>query len=71
MVHFYVAAYSPEDKKGEGGGLQEEGEEIELLELPYAEAMGMINRGEIIDAKTVILLQYAALAGIFGSPPTA
>jgi len=64
MLHFYVAAYSPEDKKSDGGGLAEEGEHIELLELPYTEATSMMARGEIIDAKTVILLQYARLHGL-------
>lgn len=64
-LHFYVAAYTPEDRKGRGGGLAEEGEHIELLELRYQEAMEMISRGEIIDAKTVILLQYAGLEGLF------
>ena len=64
MLHFYVAAYSPAQKKSTGGGLAEEGEHIELLELPYSEAMAMVERGEIIDAKTVILLQYAGLHGL-------
>jgi nudix-type nucleoside diphosphatase (YffH/AdpP family) len=64
MLHFYVAAYTPEDKKSTGGGLADEGEIIDLLELPYAEAMAMIVRGEIMDAKTVILLQHAGLQGL-------
>ena len=63
-LHFFLAAYRQQDKKGKGGGLEDEGEFIDLLELPYVEAMAMITRGEIIDAKTVILLQYAALKGI-------
>ena len=46
---------------GDGGGLESEGEEIGVLELPFDEAMAMIERGEIADAKTIILLQYAAL----------
>ncbi len=65
-LHLFIAPYKPEDKQGRGGGLEEEGEHIELLELPYAEAMEMVTRGEIIDAKTVILLQHAGLSGLFG-----
>ena len=44
-----------------GGGVEAEGEEIEVLELPIDEALAMIERGDIVDAKTIILLQYAAL----------
>ena len=64
MLHFYVAAYTPVDKKKEGGGLKEEGEQIEPEELPYGKAMEMVQRGEINDAKTVLLLQYAGLHGL-------
>jgi GDP-mannose pyrophosphatase NudK len=51
---------------GSGGGLQDEGEDIELVRLPFAEAMRMVGTGEIADAKTVMLLQYAALKRVFG-----
>jgi hypothetical protein len=44
-----------------GGGLASEGEEIEVLELSMDEAMAMISDGRIVDAKTIMLLQYAAL----------
>jgi nudix-type nucleoside diphosphatase (YffH/AdpP family) len=57
----FVAAYSPADCKGNGGGLAEEGEDIEVLELDFDIAYGMIASGEIIDAKTIMLLQYAKL----------
>jgi nudix-type nucleoside diphosphatase (YffH/AdpP family) len=60
----FVAPYSPADRKGKGGGLAEEGEDIEVLELPFADAYAMVERGEIIDAKTIILLQYAKLSGL-------
>jgi len=49
-----------------GGGLQDEGEDIELVRMPFAEAMRQVGTGEIADAKTVMLLQYAALKAVFG-----
>jgi nudix-type nucleoside diphosphatase (YffH/AdpP family) len=58
----YIADYSPEDCISAGGGHFSEGEDIAVLELPLDTAMTMVARGEILDAKTVILLQYAALA---------
>jgi GDP-mannose pyrophosphatase NudK len=48
-----------------GGGLADEGEDIEILRLPFAEALRMVESGEIADAKTVMLLQYAELKGVF------
>ena len=60
-LHFFVAEYDAAMRVGDGGGLESEGEEIGVLELPFDEAMAMIERGEIADAKTIILLQYAAL----------
>jgi len=61
---FFVAQYEPKDRTGDGGGLEEEGEDIEVLEPTLDEALAMIERGEIIDAKTILLLQYAKLAGL-------
>ncbi len=49
----------------QGGGLADEGEDIEILRLPFAEALKQCETGEIADAKTVMLLQYAALKGVF------
>ena len=60
-MHLYVAHYSAESRTADGGGLADEGEDIEVLELPLGDAVAMIARGEICDAKTIILLQYAAL----------
>lgn len=60
-LHFFVAEYDPADRAGDGGGLAEEGEDIEVLELPFDEALAMLARGEIVDAKTIMLLQYAQL----------
>jgi nudix-type nucleoside diphosphatase (YffH/AdpP family) len=60
-LHFFVAEYEPEMRIGDGGGLADEGEEIEVLELSIDEALAMIADGRIVDAKTIMLLQYAAL----------
>ena len=51
-------------KIGNGGGLADEEEDIEVLELPINDAMEMINTGEIRDAKTIMLLQYIKLQHI-------
>ncbi|MGI9287708.1 MAG: NUDIX domain-containing protein, partial [Pseudomonadales bacterium] len=64
-IYFFIAEYSPDARIGGGGGLEGDGEDIEVLELPFAEALQMIQRGEICDAKTIMLLQYAALNQIF------
>ncbi len=61
---FFVAEYSACDRIGDGGGLAHEGEEIEILEPTLEEALSMIERGDIIDTKTILLLQYAKLAGL-------
>jgi nudix-type nucleoside diphosphatase (YffH/AdpP family) len=61
ILHFFVAAYEPAMRVGSGGGIADEGEEIEVLELPIDEALAMIADGRIVDAKTIMLLQYAAL----------
>ena len=60
-LYFFVGEYFDEDKRSAGGGLQDEGEEIEVLELPLDEALAMIDTGEICDGKTIMLLQYAKL----------
>jgi nudix-type nucleoside diphosphatase (YffH/AdpP family) len=60
-LYFFVAEYDAGSKVGDGGGLEDEGEDIEVLELDFDEAMAMIRRGEIVDGKTIMLMQYAAL----------
>ncbi|MBX9650199.1 MAG: GDP-mannose pyrophosphatase [Xanthobacteraceae bacterium] len=60
-LHFFVAEYEPAMRVSAGGGLASEGEDIEVLELPIDEALAMIADGRIADAKTIMLLQYAAL----------
>ncbi|MBX5149980.1 NUDIX domain-containing protein [Rhizobium lentis] len=61
VVHFFAALIDTADRVAEGGGLDEEHEDIEVLEIPLDEAAGMIETGEIFDAKTIMLLQWAAL----------
>ena len=60
-LHFFVAEYDPASRPGSGGGVAEEGEDIEVLELTMERAMAMMASGEIADGKTIMLLQYAAL----------
>ncbi|MEH2503433.1 nudix-type nucleoside diphosphatase (YffH/AdpP family) [Bradyrhizobium sp. AZCC 1578] len=61
-LHFFVAEYEAAMRVGDGGGLADEGEDIEVLELPIDQALAMISDGRIVDAKTIMLLQYAALS---------
>jgi nudix-type nucleoside diphosphatase (YffH/AdpP family) len=61
ILYFFVAEYAKDMKVSEGGGLQEESENIEVLELPFQKALAMMHSGEIRDAKTIMLLQYAQL----------
>ena len=58
LVYFFIAEYTAGMKKGNGGGLEEEEENIEVLEIDFDQALHMINTGEIKDAKTIMLLQY-------------
>jgi nudix-type nucleoside diphosphatase (YffH/AdpP family) len=60
-LHFFVAEYDPSMRVGDGGGIVEEGEDIEVMELSIDQALAMISDGRIVDAKTIMLLQYAAL----------
>lgn len=60
-LHYYCAPYTAGDKHGEGGGLEEEGEDIEVMEVDFADALSWIESGKINDAKTILLLQHAAL----------
>jgi nudix-type nucleoside diphosphatase (YffH/AdpP family) len=63
-ITFFVAPYAPGDRIGAGGGLIEEGEDIEVFETTVDEALAMVARGEIIDAKTILLLYYAKATGL-------
>ncbi|HEX6773256.1 MAG TPA: NUDIX domain-containing protein [Acidobacteriaceae bacterium] len=65
-LFFFIAAYDAANKIAAGGGQRAEGEDIDIVELSIDEAMRAIERGEIVDGKTIILLQYAYIS-IFGS----
>lgn len=65
-VHFFVAEYSDAMKVSDGGGLAHEQENIDVLELPFAQTMAMIESGDICDGKTIMLLQYAQLNNLCG-----
>ncbi|MCY0968195.1 GDP-mannose pyrophosphatase NudK [Chryseobacterium wangxinyae] len=58
ILHFFVAEYSSEMKITNGGGLEDEGENIEVLEINFEKALEMIDSGEIKDAKTIMLIQH-------------
>lgn len=60
-LHFFVAEYDPSRRLNDGGGLAHEGEDIDVLELPLAQAMQMVADGRICDGKTIMLLQHARL----------
>ncbi len=61
IIHYFTAEYTDEMKVNDGGGLATESEEIEVLEIDLDEALSMIADGNIKDAKTIILLQYAKI----------
>lgn len=65
ILYLFIAAYDNSMKIHEGGGVVDEQENIEVLEMPFEEAYGMIRTGEIRDAKTVLLLQHLKLRQIF------
>ena len=60
-IHYFMADYSADDRVGSGGGLADEGEDIEVLEVAFDEALAWVGDGRIRDAKTILLLQHAAL----------
>ena len=60
-LSLFLADYDSEQMRHSGGGFADEGEDIEVLELSLREALDMVRHGEIVDAKTIILLQHAAL----------
>lgn len=61
LLYFFVVEYSHAMKSGQGGGLEHDQENIEVLELPFQDALEMIRDGRIKDGKTIMLLQYAKL----------
>lgn len=63
-LYFYVAEYWRDQRAGDGGGDHTEGEDIEVVELPFERALQMIGDGEIMDGKTIMLLLYAQSTGL-------
>ncbi len=64
ILYFFIAVYEDRMKIGNGGGAEDETENIEVLELSFPHALEMVRTGEIRDAKTIMLLQYAQINGI-------
>ena len=64
-LYFFIAEYADEDRSGTGGGLADEGEDIQVLEWPFEKALAAIRSGEIQDAKTIMLIQHLALQSVF------
>ena len=64
ILYFFIAAYAKSMKVSDGGGVEHEQENIEVLEIPIHQALQMIQSGEIKDAKTIMLLQHIKLQGI-------
>jgi GDP-mannose pyrophosphatase NudK len=60
-MHFFIGEYTDDMKVNDGGGLQSEHEDIEVLEIPFKEAVEMLNTGIIEDTRTIVLLQYAQI----------
>jgi ADP-ribose pyrophosphatase len=61
----FIGKIDAGSKIGNGGGLAHEGEDIEVLKVPFSQALAMVESGQIVDAKTIILLQAAALRSVF------
>ncbi len=68
ILHFFTGEYEPRMKTGSGGGVTTETENIEVLEYPFEQALEMVRTGQIRDAKTIMLLQYAAIHGLLEKP---
>jgi GDP-mannose pyrophosphatase NudK len=66
ILYFFVAEYADDMKVSDGGGCETEQENIEVMEIPFAKAIEMVSNGEIRDAKTIMLIQYAQLNGLLG-----
>ncbi|MEX0290599.1 MAG: GDP-mannose pyrophosphatase NudK [Flavobacteriaceae bacterium] len=66
ILYFFIGEYEEKMRVGEGGGAQDETENIEVLEYPFSTAVDMIAKGEIKDAKTIMLLQYAQINQVLG-----
>ncbi|WP_431157660.1 GDP-mannose pyrophosphatase NudK [Winogradskyella poriferorum] len=66
ILYYFTAEYTDDMKVSEGGGVISETEDIEVLEMPFSEALKLMSTGEIKDAKTIMLLQYAQINNLLG-----
>jgi nudix-type nucleoside diphosphatase (YffH/AdpP family) len=64
QLHLFTAEYTAADRVGAGGGHEGEGEDIEVVEVTLQDALAMVERGEIVDAKTILLLYHAKLKAL-------
>ena len=69
LVHFFIAEYTDAQRTHRGGGVDDE--DIEVLEMPFAQAVDMVKSGEIRDGKAVILLQYLQTSGLMNAAAVA
>jgi len=67
ILYFFTAEYSDDMKVSDGGGCETEQENIEVMEIPFTKAISMISKGEIKDAKTMMLIQYAQINGLLAA----
>ena len=65
ILHFFIGEYSESERVSSGGGLDEEQENIQVMEYKFADAVKMIADGQIKDAKTIMLIQYAQINNLF------
>ncbi|GAB7126989.1 NUDIX domain-containing protein [Silvimonas sp. JCM 19000] len=65
-LHFFIAEYAADARIHAGGGVEAEGEDLEVIEMTLAAALDAIAHGEIVDGKTIMLLQHLALRGLTG-----
>jgi GDP-mannose pyrophosphatase NudK len=63
-MHFFIGEYTDDMKVNNGGGLESEHEDIEVLEIPFTEAIEMLNTGKIQDTRTIVLLQYVQIQNL-------
>ena len=68
-LHFFVGEYQAAGRINEGGGVAAEGEDLEVIELPLTQALQAIRQGAIVDAKTIMLLQFVALNRMLEEEP--
>lgn len=68
ILHFFIGQYTEDMKISEGGGAEDESENIEVLEMDFIEALDMIQTGKIKDSKTIMLLQYAQINNLLFTP---